>query len=243
MHPGDPGASHLHDFFGNETTDANSTVTEMLDGSSTCRLTRDTSGYWFPSGYRGSTELTPTFSKIYYFGAPATAVELIPRGLQLIAGNVAATSAAENPKVSWSCGAKGQRRTPIVDHPYDCRPFAARWSFVDSVVARVALPSCWDGSGLTPNAVTYPDHGCSADFPHRLPTIRMQMHYGILDPCPPSLRCTSGGTDQNVVLALSSGAYYTLHADFWNVWHRRALRQLITRCLDRHTHCGVVSDP
>jgi hypothetical protein len=244
LHPGDPGASHMHDFFGNETTRASSTLVEMRRASSTCHLRADTSGYWFPAGYKGSDRMRPTFSKTYYFGVPYSDVELIPLGLQLVAGNASATSAEDNPRASWSCGAKGRRRTPIVDHPYDCRRFAARWDFVDSVVGRVDFPSCWDGTALGPDAVTYAvGRDCPAGFPHRLPTIRMQVHFGILDPCPPSLRCTSGGTDENVTLALSSGPYYTFHADFWNVWHRRALARLTARCLDRHIRCGIVSDP
>jgi hypothetical protein len=244
LHPGDPGASHLHDFFGNETTQASSTLADMRRGSSTCDLTSDTSGYWFPAGHKGSDQITPTFSKTYYFGIPSSDVELIPIGLQLVAGNASATSADENPRVSWSCGAKGRRRTPIVDHPYDCRKFATRWDFVDSVVGRADLPSCWNGIGLGPDAVTYAvDRECPPGFSYRLPTIRMQVHFGILDPCPPLLRCTSGGTDKNVTLALSSGPYFTFHADFWNVWHRRVLARLIVHCLDRHIHCGPVRDP
>jgi hypothetical protein len=114
-------------------------IDRMLHGSTTCMFDRDTAGYWFPAGYKKGTLLAPKFSKTYYFGASHTVLERIPRGLQFLAGNPQAASAVDNPHVSWSCGAKGQRRTPIVDHPYDCTRLAERWSFVDSVVGRVAL--------------------------------------------------------------------------------------------------------
>jgi len=242
VHPHEPGASHLHDFFGSASTNADSTVREMIRSRTTCSLDRDTSGYWFPAGSIGSTTLTPTFSKTYYFGDARGEVEAIPRGLQMVAGVASSTSAGDNPHASWSCGAQGRHRTPIVDHPYDCTRFAQRWPFVDGIVGRIAFPSCWDGVGLAPDDVAYLiDHSCPDGFDHRLPTIGMQMHFGILDPCSGADGCSSGGSGANVTLALSSGAYYTLHADLWNTWHQRALRRLILRCLDTHIRCGVVA--
>lgn len=243
VHPGEPGASHLHDFFGNTRTNANSTVRRMVHGNTTCRLHTDTSGYWFPAGYRHGVRLTPTFSKTYYFGVANSTVERVPHGLRLVAGDATAASAGENLHASWSCGAKGHRRTPIVDHPYDCTRFAKRWSFVDGVVGRVAFPSCWDGVGTGPQDLAYVVEGvCPTGFPHRLPTIGMQVHFGILDPCLKGTFCGPAGFGENVVLSLSSGPYYTLHADFWNTWHARALGHLIVRCLERHVRCGIVSD-
>lgn len=243
VHPGDPGASHLHDFFGSTSTNADSTVRRMIRSTTTCSIDRDTSGYWFPAGILDGSTLTPTFSKTYYFGVPNDLVEPIPRGLKMIAGIADSTSAGDNPHASWSCGAEGRNRTPIVDHPYDCTRFAEKWSFVDGVVGRIAFPSCWDGLGLTPDDLAYAvDHSCPVGFDHRLPTVGMQMHFGILDPCNPSDRCTSGGSDSQVTMTLSSGAYYTLHADLWNTWHQRALRRLVVACLDAHVRCGVVTE-
>src|SRR5438552_19205160 len=48
--PGQPGASHSHDFFGNPTTDANSTYATMTAATSTsCLVGDDTAGYWMPT--------------------------------------------------------------------------------------------------------------------------------------------------------------------------------------------------
>ena len=243
VHPGEPGASHLHDFFGNTTTSATSTVEEMVHATTTCRFDRDTAGYWFPAGELAGVPLVPTFSKTYYFGVAGRVVERIPRGMQLIAGDPEAASAAGNPRVSWSCGAKGHRRTPISDHPYDCTRFADRWAFVDGVVARVTFPSCWNGAGRAPADLTYVVDGvCPDGYERRLPTIGMQVHFGILDPCVPGASCRSEGTDDNVSLSLSSGPYFTFHADLWNTWHQGSLNHLTARCLDEHIRCGVVSN-
>src|SRR5260370_12558621 len=49
IHPGVPGASHEHDYFGNNSTDANSTYTSMTAATTTCVTQSDTSGNWQPS--------------------------------------------------------------------------------------------------------------------------------------------------------------------------------------------------
>src|SRR5262245_26804551 len=50
--PGKPGASHLHQFIGNRTTDANSTADSLLAGGTTCDDQADTSAYWVPALYQ-----------------------------------------------------------------------------------------------------------------------------------------------------------------------------------------------
>ncbi|MGZ4131252.1 MAG: DUF1996 domain-containing protein, partial [Actinomycetota bacterium] len=59
VEPGRPGASHSHDFFGNRTTDAYSTVASMLAGRTTCRATSDTAGYWSPTVSIGGKAIEP----------------------------------------------------------------------------------------------------------------------------------------------------------------------------------------
>jgi uncharacterized protein DUF1996 len=47
--PNQPGASHLHDFYGNTGVNAFSTFPTMLAGETTCRVPSDTAGYWGPA--------------------------------------------------------------------------------------------------------------------------------------------------------------------------------------------------
>src|SRR4051812_26325760 len=49
VHPGQPGVSHDHTFFGNTTTDAFSTPAGLVGKPSTCDPTTDTASYWAPS--------------------------------------------------------------------------------------------------------------------------------------------------------------------------------------------------
>ena len=42
-------SAHLHEFFGNTTTNANSTYESMRAGGTTCSAATDTAGYWVPT--------------------------------------------------------------------------------------------------------------------------------------------------------------------------------------------------
>ncbi len=230
--PGQPGASHMHDFFGNKTTSANSTDASMLAGATNCRIPSDTAGYWSPTASLSGVTVKPPLMRIYYLGVKDVAVETIPQGLKMIGGNKDALSPAENPHVFWYCGQTVSVKTPKMDAPYDCGPWA-QYRFVDGVVGVVDLPNCWDGVGLEPSNVVYPVGGvCPSGFDHVLPKVSERVHFGVMNPLNP---------DGTVGLTLSSGAYYTLHADFWNTWQQPRLDQLVADCLVAHVACGSVT--
>lgn len=229
--PGRPGASHSHDFFGNVTTDAYSTMSSMLAGGTTCRATSDTAGYWTPTISVNGRTIRPTAMRIYYLGDPLLQVESIPPGLQMVGGNKTATTADENPHVEWYCGQKGQVKTPREPQPYDCTQYSS-YPFVDGVVAVIDMPSCWDGAGLSPDHVVYPVGGDCPSGWHQLPRLSERVHLGVMNPL--------DGAD-SVAMTLSSGAYWTMHADFWNTWQQARLDDLVSRCLDAHVHCGSIT--
>jgi hypothetical protein len=70
VYPGQPGKSHLHVFFGNTGTNANSTAASIANtGNSTCRGgTINRSGYWAPAmiDTLDGTPVTPQSMIIYY---------------------------------------------------------------------------------------------------------------------------------------------------------------------------------
>lgn len=227
----------MHDFFGNKTTSATSTQESMLQGSTTCSVIEDTAGYWSPSGYLNGQIVTPLRGRAYYFGDRNSSVESIPGDLQMIAGNKAAASATENPHVAWFCGAE----TPISSHPYNCHPYAGLNSSVDGVIGLIDFPTCWDGSGVGPTDVTYTVEGvCPTDYPHVIARLNFRVHFGIWDPCEGAKPCSARkAPDANIKLTLASGAYYTLHADFWNTWDQSHLDSLVSKCLNAHIVCDV----
>ena len=231
--PGQPGASHMHDFFGNESVNAFSTMASMLAGQTTCRVPSDTAGYWTPAALLDGVQIEPTVMRIYYLGSNAGSVETIPPGLQMVGGNRDATSPAENPHVKWNCGQTRDVKTPDRDAPYDCTPWTS-YAFVDGVVAVIDFPSCWNGTGLRPDDVAYPVGGsCPPGFGHVIPKLSERVHLGVMNP-------TRGG--RRLALRLSSGPWYTMHADFWNTWQQERLDQLVADCLVARMHCGL-GDP
>jgi Domain of unknown function (DUF1996) len=229
--PGQPGASHLHDFFGNTGVNASSTFETMLAGETTCRVQSDTAGYWAPTGFLNGVRVKPGVMRIYYLGSATGTLGTIPAGLQMVGGNKEAQSPSENPHVSWSCGQTTSVSTPHMDMPYDCRPWA-QYGFVDGIVASIDFPSCWNGTGLRPEDVTYPEGGaCPPGFGNAIPKLSERVHYGVMNPL---------GLDGTLAFRLSSGPSYSMHADFWNTWQQERLDQLVADCLVANVHCGSV---
>ena len=228
--PGQPGASHLHDFFGNTSVKASSTVDSMLASDTTCQAASDTAGYWAPTAYLNGVQVTPTVMRIYYLDTRGQETETIPSGLQVIGGNRDAVSPADNPHVRWYCGAINVVRTPREDAPYDCSPWS-QYAFVDGVIAIVDLPNCWDGVGLGAESVVYPDGtNCPPSHPRVLPRLSERIHYGVMNPLNP---------DGSMAFTLASGSYWSMHADFWNTWQQDRLDALVESCLSG-VHCGSI---
>src|SRR2546422_116564 len=80
--PGQPGASHSHDFFGNESANANATYDSMATAPSNCGVSTDTAGYWIPTpsiaGIAFHAKGNVGDMRIYYRLAGAQTVETIP---------------------------------------------------------------------------------------------------------------------------------------------------------------------
>ena len=107
VNPGQDGqAKHLHQFFGNTTTDAFSTYqTLRTAGHGSCAggpLNR--SGYWEPAMIDIVTNqvVLPEYVTIYYKGLPGTTE--LPRGLRMVFGSRhdGPTNPADN-KPNWDC--------------------------------------------------------------------------------------------------------------------------------------------
>lgn len=97
--PGQPGASHLHMFWGNTCAEANSTFNTMRDsGGSTVQgfAGANRTAYWMPAlvdgplGGPGNPRnvLLPTRMRMYYKSRFAQIAENMPQGLQLLGGNI-----------------------------------------------------------------------------------------------------------------------------------------------------------
>src|SRR4051812_12925655 len=208
--PNMPGTSHSHDFFGNVTTDAASTLASLSKGGTTCIDRKDHSGYWVPSLTVNGQLVRPRFANVYYqsAGKPYESIKTIPRGLKVVAGNAMATAPQGVDIASWNCGPEDD--TALTSAPPTC---ASR-----TLTIHINFPDCWNGKALDSadhkshlayhgRRGTYP-----AGYPVPIPRLRVNVHYP-----------TKGGAG----VALASGGHFSGHADFFNAWVPSELQHLV----------------
>lgn len=225
VHPGEAGASHLHQFFGAVDVSVESTQQSLLAGRTTCGQRADTASYWAPVLIAADgTPVEPRGSTAYYRAGPdvdPTTVEPYPAGFMTVAGDHTAVESQPLSVVSWSCGAGALRFAS----PPDCAD-------APSLRMLVTYQDCWDGSNVRSPIVPDPDlhvaysaaGECPASHPVAIPQLQFAIDYDPVDP--------DG-------LALSSGNILSGHADFWNAWDQDKLRNEVALCINRNLTCGT----
>jgi hypothetical protein len=222
VRPGEPGASHLHRFFGNRDVDAGSTYESLQGAATSCDQPRDTASYWAPALLDGDGRLIESIRAVAYYrggaGIAPTSVVAYPPALKMLAGDPHATAEQSIDVVAWSCGA-GRPRTAT---PPQCPPDSA-------LGLNVTFPDCWDGRNL--DSADHRTHTarstggrCPSSHPVPIPELLLVVEYPPLDPHR---------------LSLSSGGVLSGHADFWNVWDQAKLETEVAGCLNRDVVCGV----
>lgn len=225
VYPGQPGATHLHDFYGNRSADAFSTYESLLDKNTTCELTQDTAGYWFPTLYFNGEPRRPYSVKFYYRSIinPPSDVRPFPRGLKIVWGDARATGPQDLNEVWWQCDHEVHTATP-----HDCDQG-------EHVVYHVKFPECWDGVHL--DSADHRSHmsesvdrdsgldTCPRTHPVALPRLIARLEWDIR---------------RGSKVTLASGFPYTLHGDFINSWHQHRLGRLVDQCINAAIDCGVL---
>jgi hypothetical protein len=237
VYPRQPGRSHPHTFFGNNSTDAYSTPASLRAASTTCRVKADRAAYWVPTLYRHGREIRPAKAQFYYVLRGYDRMRPFPPGLRMVAGDAHAVRPQPLRTTFWACGASAVRirishtapkcgvvRTRRIGFTKACATCRPERLGVDTVKTFVELhvdfPDCWDGRRLDS-----PDHHshmaysrgyvCPPSHPVKVPLIRLTIRYPVTD-------------GRDVVLA--SGGQLTGHADFFNAWDERVLAKLVATC-------------
>jgi hypothetical protein len=215
------GASHLHDFFGNRSTNASSTQQSLEGQTGNCDPAADISSYWVPTMYRDTTAIAPTGITFYYLGEGVTdpaAIQPMPYGLKIVAGNAKATG--DNDSIArWSCLHAGQVNPS--KNFVECPAGTMLETYLD-------FPQCWNGRDLDSadhrSHLSYPvAGGCPATHPVPVPKLRMVLRYPV-----------NGNT---AGLRLSSGTGQTMHGDFFNVWPRAEMERRVRNCINVVLKC------
>lgn len=206
------GMSHMHDFFGNATTNADSTTESMTGQATTCRTLGDTSAYWVPTLYSRARVVEPLDSLAYFQNMTANDITPMPLGLKIVA------SGGDN--VRWACFDHGMANQKFV-RPQPC-------GRTQQLAVGVRFPECWNGvdvdsSDHRSHMAYAVDNVCPATHPVMVPRLTFWVLY------PRQARVDR--------LTLSSGDVSTAHADFFNTFDPATETALHDYCLNGHRVC------
>ena len=209
--PGMSMMSHLHKFFGNTTTNENSTGQSLLSGNTTCEDPNDLSAYWVPALYQNGVQVDPVRARIRY-GALRGGVTAFPTGFKAVSGKSDATA-------RWGCQIPQQ--SPTYSTSVASVPTC---SGNEHLVAEIIFGECWDGINL--DSADHISHlvmlarspgarqQCPTTHPVRVPEVRIEVEYP---------REATGGSG----VTLASGSPATLHADIFEAWRGSSLQNRI----------------
>jgi Domain of unknown function (DUF1996) len=219
--PGQPGLSHGHTFFGNVSTDANSTPGTLRSAATSCDHADDRAAYWAPTLLVDDRSVVPVEAKIYYRRETLAPVRAFPANLVMIGGDSKATAPQSLRITSWDCGDHaGVAPTSTVPTCPDDRSKALRLS--------VRFPDCWDGKNLDSadhhSHMAYSSAGvCPRTHPVGVPSITLSIQYPV----------TGEGH-----VELASRGQFSGHADYVNTWRQDSLARLVQYCLNALRSCS-----
>jgi Domain of unknown function (DUF1996) len=243
--PGQPGASHLHMFFGNSQADANSTYDSLrASGDGSCAGGAvNRSAYWTPAMLDGAGKVVVAdLAVIYYKGSfgglsGISQIPTMPNGLRMIAGYNMADAGAQ-PHMYWYCESKGPQQqagaapTAMVSCPAG-----------DHVIARQEFPPCWDGVNLDSadhrshmSYVVYdPNTGagaCPATHPVHLPEYTIAVYWRS-DGAVGSWKLSS-----DTMAGMTHAPGSTFHSDWFGAWDPAIQAVWTKSCVNLLRNCN-----
>jgi len=229
--PGMPGASHMHSFLGNTSTNAASTTNTLLaNAGTTCRPAPDLSAYWIPSLYQNDQVIEPKDVVVYY-GSRLTdpsVTKPFPQGFRMIAGDAKLQTPTPAGSVNaFYCAGPGGEIGRSADGNW---PICASTAVL---MFHLVFQDCWDGQHLdspTHKAhVSYSYDGtCKGAFPIAIPNLSFLISYP-----------TSGSANG---FRLASGMASSMHGDAFFAWDNLAQSQRVKNCLTQKAKCNTNGD-
>ncbi len=260
---GQPGASHSHDFFGNNCTDANSTTQSLLAcGRSTAEGgLANLSAAWVPTLYDANKNaITPNLNQVYYKRGtddPITSIEAIPAGLRSVFGespNNTKILDSWNVHHTWACDSVYEN-DPVLRQQIP--PCAAG----HELLLTVTMPMCWtaakdmdspDHRSHLVYANNYVGNRCPASHPHVIPVVSYNITYRVGPGGTTGYKLASdnyavGGTELLVTMdgktvnrTIPVNGGRSAHGDYWAGWMDNEESVWLKFCValpaDCHTH-------
>ncbi|MFI0978585.1 DUF1996 domain-containing protein [Streptomyces sp. NPDC021093] len=236
------GAHHMHDYVGNQATDAFASDDTLAAGATSCRNQGDKSTYYWPvlrlqngkdeadAGADGGGKdqntgeiQTPSRVSLDFVGNPTGRVTAMPRFLRIITGDAKAfTNGDANANASWSCTGFENRQ---LRNKY---PICPRGS---QVVRTFKFQSCWDGKNAdsanhrTHVAFARSNGACGLGF-RPIPQLVQRVVYAV----PPG----PGFAVDSFPEQLHKPE--TDHGDFINVFEEKLMRRVVD-CINDGRRC------
>ena len=257
VYPGQPGKSHLHQFYGNTAANASSTYSSLRKtGQSTCMSPLNRSAYWMPAMMDGKgNAVRPDHIQIYYKRRPKSDPKCsltsgdraaegncvdLPNGLKFVFGYDMVTNKAPSGAAYYNC--KGTGSDP--GHYATIVEAAGKCVSGGQIGAVIKAPNCWDGKNL--DSSNHRDHvayhvrdpntginACPTTHPYVIPAFTLQAWYSI-EPGD-DLRLWKLSSD-DMRPDLPHGA--TFHADFFMAWDPTIKQMWHDNCINQMLHCS-----
>ncbi|MEP7058458.1 MAG: DUF1996 domain-containing protein [Caldimonas sp.] len=242
VYPGQAGAAHLHTFFGNTGTNANSTAESLRStGNSTCRGgTINRTAYWVPAMIDMTTRkpIRPDVGNFYYKQGysltPSSVIQPLPAGLRMIAGDPR-NAAPGGTDYRFKCiGGPNASNDQYGETIPNCDAGA-------QVVQEIFFPQCWDGKNLDSpdhkSHMSYPvlsgsGRACPSTHPVAIPEVSFNIAYTVPTPgAAKSWRLSSDMYDSQLP------AGYSSHGDWFNGWKSDISDTWAKNCVESTKDC------
>jgi hypothetical protein len=255
LYPGQPGKSHLHQFYGNESANAGSTYASLrMWGTSTCNrgvaIPGNRSAYWMPAVLDANgNPVKPDFVSIYYKRRPSSDPKCtagnfqaegnclaIPNGLRFIFGwDPTGLTSVPTGEVYFNCQGPG-----AVPGAYPNLVIALQNCPVGAQLGAVATaPTCWDGKNLDSadhrSHVGYAGYGdwgylrCDSAHPYVIPEFKLGAWF----------RVPVGGLRLSCDMMIPDKPSGTCwHADYWEAWNPRVKLMWTDGCINKMLNCS-----
>ncbi len=260
VYPGQPGKSHLHQFFGNTSADAASTYASLrTSGESTCASPLNRSAYWMPAMMNGKGQVVrPDYVSIYYKRRPVsdpecrrqgTACVEIPRGLRFIFGfDMLNHKAQKTGGGYFSCDGP----TGIAGHYPTIVDVAKNCPVGNKLGAVISAPDCWNGKDLDSpdhrSHVAYGRYGddggyrCPASHPYIIPTFTLGAWYSVDETLDRSGKWDGTfaswhlSSDDMPGMPMKPGSSF--HTDWFGAWDDQVMKIWTDNCINRLLNCS-----
>jgi hypothetical protein len=251
VYPGQPGKSHLHQFYGNTGANAYSTYESLrTTGDSTCMSPVNRSGYWMPAMLDGRGNVVrPDYVTIYYKRYPATSWQCtdgratkgcvpLPNGLRYIMGrDMLNLSAPPTGNFHFLCDNNTGNWPTLQQALKVCEP----GHHIDAVVD---APPCWNGTQL--DSADHRSHmaymvdshmgyvKCPDTHPYMIPQFTLGANYLVV-----AGEDTSGWKFSSDDMAPNEPAGSTFHADWFGAWDNTVMAMWTDNCINKLLNCSA----